>query len=173
MKTWALTALALVVLVGCGKVKEEEDEANKTSKNPLSSKLERDITVRDGCGLAEPAGSSIFRGSWKVLRLSPKNVFIQESLRFEPSAVTQTVVCTFDGQSVTSTARGSASVSGAPHEFILTAGDKQEKVLNVGSDTYTCRAELKAFNESMKYQFRGPCLSLQYTAEDELTYIPN
>ncbi|MGZ5279014.1 MAG: hypothetical protein ACXWC9_03680 [Pseudobdellovibrionaceae bacterium] len=169
MKTWAMIALALVVLVGCGKIKEEEDAL----KGPLGSKTEKDTTARDSCGLTEPAGSSIFRGTWKVFRLSAKNVHIQETLRFEPAAVTQTVICTYDGQSVTSSARGSASVSAAPHEFIITAGDKQEKVLNVGSETHTCKAELKAFNESMKYQFRGPCLSLQVTAEDELVYVPN
>lgn len=166
MKRLGLMALVLCSLIACGKA-PVEDEESKSSKNPtLSDKV---ITVRD-CGTDVPAGMSIYKSEWMVQRRTAKNVIVTESYRFEPNAVTQTVTCAYNTQSVTAVARANAGVSNTDREFVITSNAQETKTLNVGG-TYNCTARLDSRIESFRFKFDGSCLALAWTSDYEETYI--
>ncbi len=166
MKWIALIVLS-ISLIGCGKIEKEEEETAKGSPGK-----EVDKTNRDECLLGEPANSSIFQTPWKVVRLSAKNVFIQEVLHFETTAISKSVTCTYGASTVTSNARANATVNDRARQFLITSNDHQEKVLQANGSTYTCVADLQATAEAVSFGFQSACLKLGGGAQDGTIYVP-
>jgi hypothetical protein len=174
MKKLGLYTLILCSLIACGKVDEEKDKKKDT--DPFSVKAEeKDTTSREGvCTVGEPVGSSIYKGTWKVTRNSPKNVQIQEVMLFEPNAVQMTMICTYNSQSVTSTARVNAAITPKTHEILMTSTDTQTKDLSVGGESYKCTAHLESTSpDTLKYEFQGACLYIKGLYDNSLPYVPN
>jgi hypothetical protein len=162
----ALAALALVGLMACGKAPEEEID-------PLHSKAtDQDKTNRDVCDSTNPSTSSIMQSTWWLYRLTSKNVFVQEALKFDPTGISQTVICTLGTTSVTAQVRVSAGIDDKGREFAITSNGRKEEILKLGNFEHKCVADLQTTSEARKFKFAGKCLNVQVTSTDELIYVP-
>jgi len=174
MKKLGLYALILCSLIACSKVEEDPDK-KKDTDNPNTSMKAAVVTPTKDCGTGEPVGSSIYKSTWKIVRQSPK-IDIQEILLFEPGAVQQTVICSYqdgtDKQSVTSTARVNASISPAIRQVLITSSDTQTKTLYIKGKPFDCTALLEPASP-VTYEFQGNCLKLKGMYEEDMTLIPN
>ncbi len=163
-----LIAAALVSLIACGKAPEEEtDPLHPGGVNT------QDKTNRDDCDVKNsPGTSSIYQSRWWVYSMTHKNVFVQESLKFDSGSLTKTVICTLGTNSATATVRVNAGIDDRGREFTILSNGHQEQTLAFGGTSYNCVADLQPTTESRKFKFQGKCMGIQATSTDELVYVP-
>lgn len=134
------------------------DEIDGSNPDALEGSINGNNSKPSSCGDSTPLGLSLQSNKW-VYRFQHDNIQIEQVLQFSETGMTNTVACSYFGDSVQAQVHSQVKISAFTGSVNILNSVMDSTTLETSAGSFRCSASLRP-EHSFAYTFTGKCLAV-------------